>query len=199
VRIVTESRIEAARHANPLTLLPGNIPITEHMQRLLSARRGFVACYADLNHFKPFNDIYGYWRGDEMILLAARCITEHAEARRDFVGHVGGDDFIALFQSEDWQQRCEAIVCDFNRLAADLYDEPARAAGGVLAEDRHGVARLHPLTTLSIGAVTFGDDLVAWRAEDVANRAAQAKRHAKRSGLGLYVMTAGGRPADDVK
>ena len=110
VRTVTESRIEAARHANPLTLLPGNIPITQHIARLLSAGREFVACYGDLNHFKPFNDQYGYWRGDEMILLAARCITAQADPRRDFVGHVGGDDFVVLFQSDDWQRRCEATL-----------------------------------------------------------------------------------------
>lgn len=72
VRGVTEARIEAARHANPLTFLPGNIPISLHMQRLLDNHAEFVACYADLNHFKPFNDHYGYWRGDQMIRLVAR-------------------------------------------------------------------------------------------------------------------------------
>jgi diguanylate cyclase (GGDEF)-like protein len=187
VRIVTESRIEAARHANPLTLLPGNIPITQHVQRLLDAGREFVACYADLNQFKPFNDLYGYWRGDEMILRVARCIAQHADARRDFVGHVGGDDFIVLFQSEDWSQRCEAIVADFNRQAAELYDESARAAGGVVAEDRHGVQRFHPLCTLSIGAVQVrpGGN---WRAEDVASAAARAKHQAKQSGRGVLLI-----------
>ncbi len=64
VRSVTESRVEAARHANPLTFLPGNIPISQHIDRLLKKQVSFVACYADLNHFKPFNDYYGYWRGD---------------------------------------------------------------------------------------------------------------------------------------
>ncbi|KAI5935455.1 Voltage-dependent N-type calcium channel subunit alpha-1B [Manis javanica] len=109
VRRVTEARIEAARHANPLTFLPGNIPISLHMQRLLDSGAGFVACYADLNHFKPFNDHYGYWRGDQMIRLVARLAVGHCDARRDFVGHVGGDDFMLLLQSEDWQRRCEGI------------------------------------------------------------------------------------------
>jgi diguanylate cyclase (GGDEF)-like protein len=185
VRTVTESRIEAARHANPLTLLPGNIPITQHIERLLAAGSPFVACYADLNSFKPYNDLYGYWRGDEMILLASRCITQQADPRRDFVGHVGGDDFIVLFQSEDWETRCHALVETFNREAATLYDSPAQAAGGVTAEDRHGVMRFHPLTTVSLGVVRV--NAAAGRAEDVASAAASAKRQAKQHNLGLVI------------
>lgn len=190
VRMVTEARIEAARHANPLTLLPGNIPITRHIQRLLEAGREFVACYGDLNHFKPFNDQYGYWRGDEMILTLARSIMEHTDARRDFVGHVGGDDFVILFQSDDWERRCQAIVDVFNARALDLYDEQARRDGGVVAEDREGVERFHPLTTLSIAAVRITDTQAVQRPEDVANAAAAAKRRAKKRGLGLYVDSA---------
>jgi diguanylate cyclase (GGDEF)-like protein len=187
VRTVTESRIEAARHANPLTLLPGNIPITQHIQRLLSAGREFVACYGDLNHFKPFNDQYGYWRGDEMILLAARCFTAQADPRRDFVGHVGGDDFVVLFQSDDWERRSEAALTRFNQEALALYDEQARRAGGIEAEDRHGCMRFHPLTTLGIGAVRVVAG-GALRPEDVANAAAQAKRQTKQRGVGLYLL-----------
>jgi len=186
VRAVTESRIETARHANPLTLLPGNIPITQHIERLLAAERDFVACYADLNHFKPFNDLYGYWRGDEMILLAARSIVGRADPQRDFVGHVGGDDFVVLFQSEDWHARCRAITADFNRDAMALYDDEARAARGVMAEDRYGVQRFHPLTTISIGAVPLGG--AGARAADVANLAAQAKRLAKQREVDVYVL-----------
>ena len=69
VRRVTELRIDAARYANPLTQLPGNIPITEHVRRLVETGQGFVACYCDLNHFKPYNDQYGYFLGDRMIQL----------------------------------------------------------------------------------------------------------------------------------
>ncbi|MFY9512244.1 MAG: EAL domain-containing protein [Rubrivivax sp.] len=189
VRTVTEARIEAARHANPLTLLPGNIPITQHIERLLRSGRDFVACYADLNHFKPFNDQYGYWRGDEMILLASRCITAQADPRRDFVGHVGGDDFIMLFQSDDWDRRCESIVESFNQQALDLYDEAERLAGGVEAEDRHGVMRFHPLTTISIGVFRVPAN-TEQRAERIASGAAAAKRRAKAAQVGVHVVDA---------
>jgi EAL domain-containing protein (putative c-di-GMP-specific phosphodiesterase class I)/GGDEF domain-containing protein len=185
VRSVTETRIEAARHANPLTFLPGNIPISLHIERLLKKHVNFVACYADLNNFKPYNDYYGYWRGDEMIRLLARICMEQCDAQRDFLGHVGGDDFILLFQSPDWKVRCDQIVAGFNQYALGMFDAAARSAGGIEAEDRQGLPRFFPCTTLSIGAVAI-DGSQFTRAEDVANVAALAKHDAKRSAVGVF-------------
>ena len=185
VRSVTETRIEAARHANPLTFLPGNIPITQHIERLLKKESRFVACYADLNNFKPYNDYYGYWRGDEMIRLVARIAMAQCNSQIDFLGHVGGDDFILLFQSNDWLERCERLVLDFNRRALDMFDDAARSAGGIQAEDRHGVPRFFPCTTVSIGAVAIDGGRYR-RAEDVANLAALAKHDAKHAGVGVF-------------
>lgn len=189
VRSVTETRIEAARHANPLTFLPGNIPISQHIERLLKKQAKFVACYADLNNFKPFNDYYGYWRGDEMIRLLARIAMEQCDAQRDFLGHVGGDDFFLLFQSPDWRERGERIVAEFDQRALTLFDDDARAAGGIHAEDRHGVPRFFPCTTLSVGAVAI-DGSRYTRAEDVANLAALAKHDAKQACAGLLERAA---------
>jgi diguanylate cyclase (GGDEF)-like protein len=186
VRVVTEVRIEAARHANPLTFLPGNIPISEHIERLLASKGTFVACYGDLNDFKPYNDHYGYWRGDEMIRLVARTLVSHCDPRRDFVGHVGGDDFVVLFQSDDWLDRCERIVTAFNQKALSLFDEEALAKGGIEAEDRHGVRRFFNCTTLSIGAVPVRPGVYA-RPEQVASAAAAAKHKAKMSSVGLAI------------
>ena len=185
VRSVTETRIEAARHANPLTFLPGNIPISQHIERLLKKQVNFVACYADLNNFKPYNDYYGYWRGDEMIRLIAGIAMEQCDSQRDFLGHVGGDDFLLLFQSADWLERCERLVADFNSRAMDMFDENARAAGGIHADDRHGVKRFFPCTTVSIGAAVIHGGQYS-RAEEVANLAALAKHHAKLTGAGVY-------------
>ncbi|WP_044398899.1 EAL domain-containing protein [Acidovorax temperans] len=188
VRAVTETRIEAARHANPLTFLPGNIPISLHMQRLLDHSTEFVACYADLNHFKPFNDHYGYWRGDQMIRLVARLATMNCDARRDFVGHVGGDDFMLIFQSSNWRQRCKNIIQDFGREALALFDESARRSGGIHSEDRHGVRRFFPCTTLAVGAVHVTPGHFR-HAEEVANVAATAKHEAKQTATGLVLHT----------
>ncbi len=187
VRQVTESRLEAARHANPLTLLPGNIPISQHIDRLCEAGADYVACYADLSNFKPFNDYYGYWRGDEAIKLLSSKIQSHCDPRRDFVGHVGGDDFVVLFQSHDWEARCDRIVQEFNEAVALLYDEAARARGGIEAEDRHGTHRFFNFISLYMGAVPVGRGQGPQRASEVANAAALAKQSAKRQGLSLYV------------
>jgi diguanylate cyclase (GGDEF)-like protein len=189
VKAVTEARIEAARHANPLTFLPGNIPLTDHIDRLLTSGRDFVAAYADLNHFKPYNDHYGYWRGDEMIRLAAGMLLGQCDARRDFVGHVGGDDFVMLFQSNDWLERCERIVSAFNEKALQLFDPEALSAGGILAEDRHGDLRFHPCTTLCIGIVQVQPGRFS-HADDVANAAASAKRKAKKGNQAVVVLDA---------
>lgn len=187
VRSVTETRIEAARHANPLTFLPGNIPISQHIDRLLRSGVEFVACYADLNNFKPFNDQYGYWRGDEMIRLVARLALAHCDPQRDFVGHVGGDDFIFLYQSADWQSQCEQLVREFADRAVELFDPIARQAGGIQAEDRYGVSRFFPMTTISIGAVKIQSGEFS-SAEEVASLAAQAKHQAKTQGSELFIL-----------
>lgn len=186
VRRVTEIRVEAARYANPLTFLPGNLPVTEHIERLLQAGRPFAAAYFDLDHFKPFNDQYGYFRGDEMIRLLASVLTGDLRHETDFIGHIGGDDFMVVFQEDDWRERCEAMRQRFNGMAATLFDDADRAAGGIHAEDRHGHRRFFPITTVAVGIASFTEPFPR-DAEAVATLAAAAKRIAKNSGTGLHV------------
>jgi len=144
VRLVTESRVEAARHANPLTFLPGNIPISEHLARLLDRKSSFTVAYADLANFKPFNDYYGYWQGDEAIKLVATTLLKHLDRKLDFLGHVGGDDFLIIFQSLDWFERLTAAIAEFNRTVVALHDAEAIKSGGIWSEDRHGIKRFFP-------------------------------------------------------
>lgn len=188
VRAVTERRIEAARHANPLTFLPGNIPITEHIRRLLDSKVVFAAAYFDLNNFKPYNDLYGYWRGDEMIKLAAQVIMTNVDLSQDFVGHVGGDDFVVLFQSEDWRRRCESAVENFNTRARALFDGAELASNGFESEDRRGFRTFFPLTTIAAGVVQITNGQFM-SPEEIASAAAVAKKAAKESGSGIYVGT----------
>ena len=186
VRRVTEQRIESARYANPLTFLPGNIPVTEHIGRLLDSGRSFVAAYCDLNHFKPFNDQYGYFRGDRMILLLAQIVLRNIESSVDFAGHIGGDDFVVLFQSDDWERRCHSIVDMFNEAARDLFDAEDVARGGIESEDRQGRPMFFPLSTLSIGAAIISTGTNA-SPEEVASLAAAAKRQAKRHNIDVHI------------
>jgi diguanylate cyclase (GGDEF)-like protein len=153
LRELTKMQLEAARYANPLTLLPGNVPINEHIERLMLAETPFVICYADLDHFKPFNDVYSYRKGDEMIQLAGRILGLACDPRMDFIGHIGGDDFILLMQSTDWKKRCNDALQSFAQMSVSLVREEHRRMGGYESEDRNGKIIFHPLTTLSIGAV----------------------------------------------
>lgn len=188
VRRVTELRIEAARYANPLTFLPGNIPVTEHVARLLRAELPFTVAYVDLNHFKPFNDQYGYFRGDEMIRLLAGILTAQVNPRCDFVGHIGGDDFLLVFQSEDWEERCKHMVALFNQRAQNLFAPEDIARQGIVGEDRHGNTQFFPLTTVAIGAVRVLPPFPG-HPETLATLAARAKRHAKRAQVGFYLLS----------
>lgn len=187
IREITELQLQSARYANPLTLLPGNVPINEHIERLLHNGKPFVVCYCDLDNFKPFNDRYGYRKGDDMIQLLAAILRETSEPERDFVGHIGGDDFVVLFQSEDWEWRCRQTLQRFGTAVQDLFDTDDKARNGFLAESRQGDALFFPLTSLSIGAVPVA------RGEydshhNIAAAAAEAKKQAKRSiGNSLFI------------
>lgn len=151
--LITDMQIRAARYANPLTQLPGNVPINEHIDRLLANSVEFAACHCDLDHFKPFNDTYGYRQGDQLIQILAGILSRHCDTLGDFVGHVGGDDFILLMQSRDWQARCQAILADFDREVVRVLREEHTRLGGYHAEDRRGNRIFHPIPSLSIGAL----------------------------------------------
>lgn len=195
VALITDMQIRAARYANPLTQLPGNVPINEHIERLLAGEASFVACYADLDAFKPFNDVYGYRRGDDLIQLVAQVLSEVCEPRGDFLGHIGGDDFLVLFQSQDWRTRCEYALAQFNERAQAYFNDEDRHRGGIVTEDRLGRSVFHALPTLSIGALPVEPDTYGSHHE-ISAAAAEAKRQAKRiPGNSLFVERRRSSPA----
>lgn len=159
LREITQMQINAARYANPLTLLPGNVPINEHMDRLLDNGIPSWACYCDLDNFKPFNDVYGFRRGDEVIQFTGKLLQVNLQPELDFVGHIGGDDFILLFQSEDWQERCYKILHNLQKAIPDFYDAADARVGGINSEDRQGNKVFHPFISMSIGAVKIDAEL----------------------------------------
>ncbi|QGZ60385.1 EAL domain-containing protein [Paraburkholderia acidisoli] len=194
VRAVTEVRIQAARYANPLTFLPGNIPISSHIERLLSHDAGFHACYVDLNQFKPFNDQYGYWQGDEVLKFAAQVLADVCDPTRDFLGHVGGDDFLILFQSESWRDLACRAIQTFNAGALRFYAPEDRRGGGIHGEDRHGNPTFFTFVTMAIGCVRVAPGDGARHSSDaIASLAALAKRRAKQEASGLFVIEANER------
>jgi len=187
LRELSDMQLKAARYANPLTQLPGNVPITQHTERLLEAGLDFCVCHADLDSFKPFNDIYGYRKGDEMIQLVATILSAAADTGGDLVGHIGGDDFIVIFQSADWRARVESALAEFDRARLALFSPADIERGGFAALDRTGQQQFYPLTSLSIGAVVTEGSMMS-TAHEVAARAGEAKSQAKKlAGSALFV------------
>lgn len=187
LRVITELQVRNARYANPLTLLPGNVPIYEELDQLLQDRQPFVVAYCDLDNFKPYNDKYGYEKGDQVIKGVAEILQEGVAAEQDFIGHIGGDDFIVIFRSDDWQRRCEAILQRFEERAQGYYKSEDLEQGGIWSQDRVGNYRFFPLLTLSIGSVN-PDPAACKSHHDVAALASGAKHMAKKQGgNSLYI------------
>ena len=179
MREITQMQISAASYANPLTLLPGNVPINEQIDHLLENDVRFRACYVDLDHFKPFNDVYGYRKGDDVIQLAGRILVTHCDPDRDFVGHIGGDDFIVLFQSDDWEERCHAMLAEFGVAIPEHYSVEDCELGGYVSEDRRGRKVFYALISASIGVVKVEPGQY-YSHHQIATAAAEAKKQAKK-------------------
>ncbi|HQT26670.1 MAG TPA: diguanylate cyclase, partial [Burkholderiales bacterium] len=187
MREITEIQINTARYANPLTLLPGNVPINEHIDMLLETGVFFCACYCDLDNFKPFNDVYGYRRGDDMIQFCGEVLAEICDPERDFIGHIGGDDFIILFQSQDWQKRCDEALARFDMLSVRFFTDDHLREKGFMTQDRRGEKIFFPLTSLSIGAVPVVPGTFETHHE-ISEAAATAKKNAKKTmGSSLFI------------
>ena len=199
MREITQMQISAARYANPLTLLPGNVPINEHIDRLLESKTGFCACYCDLDHFKPFNDNYGYRKGDEIIQATGNILSRVCDPERDFIGHIGGDDFIILFQNLDWESRCRDALDRFAGEIEPVFKPEHRAQGGYFSVDRKERSVFHPLITLSIGAVPVEPGWFSSHHE-ISTAAAEAKKQAKRiPGNSLFIERRSRPPRADVE
>lgn len=190
LKLITEQKIQQARYANPLTLLPGNVPIQQCLARLLQQQRRAVICYVDIDSFKPFNDIYGYARGDEVLLCLAQCLSERVDPSRDFVGHIGGDDFMLVLGSQDWQQRLNVLLEAFHKQCRRFYRSEHLEAGCFIAHNRLGQRQEFPLLSLSIGVVQLHPEACAQLdAGQLADMASQAKHHAKEvAGASVYLI-----------
>lgn len=187
LRSITQMQIDAARYANPLTMLPGNVPINEHIDRLIEAEATFVACYFDLDNFKPFNDAYGFRRGDELIQLAGAVLSQEIDTGMDFIGHIGGDDFIVMFQSLNWESRCNEIMQKIAKAIPGFYDDADRQRGGIESDDRLGNKVFYPYVSISIGAAKVMPHMYSSHHE-VSSVMVAAKKQAKsQQGNSLFV------------
>jgi GGDEF domain-containing protein len=193
LRCLTELQVQLAREANPLTGLPGNQTLARHIEACLAARTPVHVAYFDCNHFKPYNDIYGYAAGDNVIQTIGRLLQEQAGAN-DLVAHIGGDDFMVVFGSDDWQARCEAVLREFRAQLPHFYSREDLGQGRFRARDRQGKVVWFPLLGLAIGACC-PDPAFCGNHLDVSALAADAKKEAKRIGGSVLYLTRRRRPS----
>jgi GGDEF domain-containing protein len=174
---------------HPTTRLPGTVQIERDLMERMGKDEIFAVCYADLDHFKEFNDRYGYNSGDRVILLVSRMLRDLVRglAPGGFVGHIGGDDFIFNVPMEYLEQCCDEIVQLFDELIPYQYTEEDRKAGYFLGKDRRGSIHRIPLMTLSIGVVT-NQFLGFSHTAQISELAAEMKSYAKSLPGSVYVV-----------
>ena len=186
LKIMTEQKIQHAQHANPLTMLPGNIIIEQKIIQLLSSKKSFSMAYFDLNHFKPFNDLYGYADGDVVIRLVADVLSKVCSDA--FVGHVGGDDFVVLFQHQEPEFACRKVLEVFDQRIISIFKPDHLAEGGYYSTCRKGNKEWFSLMSLSCGIIHPNVSIVQSHL-DVANLASEAKKMAKKMLVGeVYIQ-----------
>ncbi len=164
-------RAKAMRALSPLTGLPGNTRIQEELERAIAEQRQFALLYADLDNFKAYNDHYGFARGDDILRLAARLLhgAVQATARPDaFVGHVGGDDFVAITAEEAAKAVVEDLIERFDGEVPSLYDPEDAERGWIEIENRRRQLERFPLVSLSVGVASTATRHFGHYAEAVA-------------------------------
>jgi diguanylate cyclase (GGDEF)-like protein len=142
---------------NPLTRLPGNISINRQIQTRLDKGDSFALAYADLSEFKPFNDRYGFSRGDEVLKITGRLILNIVKSKQpegSFVGHIGGDDFVFIMNDDLVKETCDDIISTFDNLIPTFYDPQDRENNGIESVDRRGVSMSFPFIGLAIGVTS---------------------------------------------
>lgn len=150
-------RARQLRDISPLTGLPGNSEITRQVERLVAEGHPFALIHADLDHFKAYNDRYGFLRGDQAIKATAdvlESVLSHCDDDTCFLGHVGGDDFVLLTSPESAEALAAQVIAEFDAMAPSLYDPEDAARGWIEIEDRRNNRRTVEIMTISLGIAT---------------------------------------------
>lgn len=153
----TQLELNRAKHANPLTGLPGNVLIEGELNRLLAEDQNYAILYFDLDNFKPYNDVYGFENGDKILGFTACIIQQQLNElgyTDAFLGHIGGDDFITIIREHNITLLCERIIKSFDAKIGHYYSEEDRSKGGIVAKNRHGQDEEFPILSLSIAVVS---------------------------------------------
>ncbi|MHC1698143.1 MAG: diguanylate cyclase [Geobacteraceae bacterium] len=179
-------RIQRVFDNNPLTRLPGNTSVQNAIADAIG--KPMAVCYIDINNFKPYNDVYGFTRGDEVLRMLGRIMSNAVkETGGGFAGHIGGDDFVFIVPMERAESVCSIIIDNFTTIAHDLFDEEDRENGYYIALNRKGQKENFPLLSIAISIVST-DQAKIHHCGKVSEMAAELKVAAKKSGKSCYVL-----------
>ena len=182
-------RTERDLDANPLTRLPGNVSILNELQTRIDKKGLLAVIYADLDKFKVYNDKYGFSHGDEIIRETARLLIRSTQAcgnPDDFIGHIGGDDFVIVTSPDKADGICQRIIEEFEKMSPSFYTEEDRQAGFIMGKDRKGVEQKFGLLSISMGIVSNENRQVSHVAQ-IAEIGAELKEAAKRMDRSSYI------------
>lgn len=178
------------RRVSPLTGLPGNVQIQAEIKKRFLNKERFSMLYFDLDNFKAYNDVYGFMKGDEIIKFTAKVILKniHTEQIEDsFVGHIGGDDFIAIVANKDAEEICQNILADFDTNVKRYYTKEDAQKGYIEVANRRGIIEQFPLTSISIGVVEVQEGKFK-NVLEIAEAGASVKHLAKTIQGSTYVI-----------
>lgn len=178
-------QVERALDTNPLTHLPGNIPIEQQISNLLFSRNKFSIMYLDLDNFKSYNDAYGFENGDMMIQAVAKCIEESCRSG-EFIGHIGGDDFVIISRDYNLETVFYQITDKFHACLQELYTEEDYKRGKIYSQNRHGEAEYFPLASIS-GALFTNEKISVQSINDFSYKIALTKKESKKH-VGDYLQ-----------
>ncbi|MGZ5598051.1 MAG: EAL domain-containing protein [Usitatibacter sp.] len=187
MRSLQSSRVLAARYTNPLTMLPGQVPINEQLDRLLAGRIPFTAWFIEIDQMRGLNDAEGFDRGDALIHSAARLVESACEHGIDFAGHVTGARFVILMQSSDWRERAEAMLARFPGLLEAHVAQAARDLGYFTVRRRDGRDYVRPLPKLAVGILPVLPGVFESRHEVIAVAKRAAEKAQAQAASALFV------------
>ena len=193
---MTKVRLELAKGSNPLTGLPGNLAFERELTQRRSQEGKYSFVFADLDHFKSYNDKYGFERGDKVLLFTAdlmKSVLGKFGAEGDFLGHIGGDDFYMFTERTRADDICRKTVRYFDRLVKSHYDEEDRRAGGIVGVDRDGKERTFPLIAISLAVIDI-DSRESFDLKQMLEQVVHLKRYAKSIPGSVYVRDRRGSP-----
>ena len=176
--------------ANPLSRLPGNVSINNELAKRIANKDKFAVLYLDIDNFKALNDYYGFERGDIVIKELSRIIIECVQKKGtvgDFIGHIGGDDFVVITAPKESEVVAKEIINKFDRASAKFYNENDRIKGYIETKDRSGVQRKFPFVTISIGIITNLNREFTHIAE-ISSIGAELKEEAKKTSTSSYII-----------